>query len=86
MGDAAQRPAVSVHQCGVIVTTGALTANRHLTLPQATDADAYGKWIDNTCTGAFSVVVRQSTGVTVSVPNGTKAYVWLDSRGVTKLT
>ncbi|GLX42178.1 hypothetical protein Sros01_82500 [Streptomyces roseochromogenus] len=85
MGDADRTPAASVHQCGVIVTTGTLTAVRQLTLPQATDANAYGKWIDNTCTGAFSVVVRQPTGATVSVPNGTKAYVWLDSRGVTKL-
>lgn len=85
MADADRTAAASVYQCGVIVTTGTLTADRHLTLPQATDANAYGKWIDNTCTGAFSVVVRQPTGAAVNVANGTKAYVWLDSRGVTKL-
>jgi hypothetical protein len=88
MADANQTPTVAVYRCGVIKTTGALTANRNLTLPTAaTNASAYTRWINNRCTGAFGVVVKDATaGTTVTVANGKSACVLFDGGGVTRLT
>ncbi len=86
MADANQTPAAAVYQCTGIKTTGALTANRDLTLPTATDAQGYAKWINNTCTGAFSVNVKCAAGAAVLVANGKSAWMWIDSRGVTRMT
>jgi len=86
MADANQTPASSVYQYNTIATTGALTANKNLTLPAATDAAAYTKIIDNRCTGAFSVVVKDSgAGTTVTVANASIVTVLMDSRGATKV-
>ena len=87
MGDTNRTPAASVYQYGTIKTTGALTANRNLTLPAQTDATAVTKWINNSCTGSFSVVVGDGgAGTTVTVGNGKSALVLFDSRGATRLT
>ncbi len=86
MADANQTPAAAVYVFGTVQTTGALTADRNLTLPTATDAAAYTKWIDNLCTGNYNVVVKCASGATVSVPNGQRICVLVDSRGVTAFT
>jgi hypothetical protein len=87
MADANQTPAASVYSYGAIKTTGALTANRNLVLPTVTDAGAYPKWINNTCTGAFSIVVQCSgPASTVSIANGKSAWIFFDSRGAIRMT
>ena len=86
MADANQTPAAAVYTQTCIATTGAITANRDLVLPTATDAQGYRKWLDNRCTGAFSVNVRCAAGTAILVGNGKKAEVWIDSRGVTRMT
>jgi hypothetical protein len=80
-------PAAAVYCYNTIKTTGALTANRNLVLPSSgTDARGYTKIINNTCTGAFSVVVGDGgAGTTVTVANGTNATVLFDSRGATNV-
>jgi len=86
MADANQTPAASVYQYHTIKPTGAITANRNLVLPACTDAASVIKWIDNECTGAFSVVVGDGgAGTTATVANGAKAAVLFDSRGATLL-
>jgi hypothetical protein len=89
MADANQTPAASVYRYNTIKTTGAITANRDLTLPGATDAAAYTKMINNTCTGGgFGLVIKASSGLgdTVGIANLMSAMVLIDSRGVTRLT
>jgi hypothetical protein len=87
MADANQAPSASVYCFNTIKTTGALTANRNLTLPAATDAAAYTKIINNTCSGAFGVVVKDSgAGTTITVANGKTAIILMDSRGATRMT
>lgn len=87
MADANQTAAAAVYCLGTIKTTGAITANRTLTLPAATDALAYTKWINNTCTGAFGIVISAAgAGTTITVANARSALVLIDSRGVTRLT
>ena len=84
MADADQTVAAAVYSYNTIATTGAITANKNLTIPAATDAAGYTKIIDNRCTGAFGIVVKDSgVGTTVTVPNGTTAAVLMDSRGAT---
>lgn len=79
--------AAAVYRYYTIKTTGAITADRNLILPAATDAAAYTKVINNTCTGAYSVIVKDGgAGTTVTVGNGKSAMVLFDSRGVTRLT
>lgn len=86
MADANQTAAAAVFSYFCIKTTGALTATRTLTLPTATDAQGFMKLIDNTCTGAFGVTVQCAAGTTVTIANGKSALVWVDSRGVTRIT
>lgn len=86
MADANQTPASAVYKYTGIATTGALTANRNLQLPDATDPQGYAKWINNQCTGAFGVVCKTSAGTTVTVANGKSAWIWFDSRGATRMT
>jgi hypothetical protein len=86
MADANQTPASTVFCLGAILTTGAITANRTLTLPTATDAGAYQKTIVNACTGAFNIVVSTGAGTTVTVGNGKTAIVLIDSTGVRRVT
>ena len=86
MADADQTPASSVYEYGTIMTTGALTSNRTLTLPAASNSSAVTKWINNTCTGAYNIVVSTGVGSTVTVGNLKTAAVLFDSRGVTRLT
>ena len=86
MGDADQAPVAAVYKYNTIITTDALTADRTLTLPVATDAAAYTKIIDNTCTGGFNVIVSDGVGTTVSIPDGVRNTVLVDSRGVTKIS
>jgi hypothetical protein len=86
MADANQTPAAAVYQAASIKTTGAITANRNLTLPAATDAQSYEKTIVNTCTGAFSIVVTTGAGGTVTIANGKTAKIRVDSTGTTRVT
>lgn len=53
-----------------LVFTGANTAIRTVTLPSATDATAYMRWIVNTTTGGFAISVKPAGGTSVSVANG----------------
>jgi hypothetical protein len=86
MADTNQTVATTVYVFNTIKTTGALTANRNLVLPAATDIAGYTKIINNTCTGAFSVVVGDGgVGTTVAVANGTTITVLFDSRGATQV-
>ncbi len=86
MADANQTLAAGVYVFHTIKTTGAITANRNLVLPAATDAAGYTKIINNTCTGVFSIVVGDGgAGTTIKVPNGTIAHILFDSRGATNV-
>ncbi len=85
MADANQTPTASVYCFNTIKTTDALTGNKTLTLPAATDAAGYTKVINNTCTGDFSVIVGDGgAGTTVAVINGETDTILFDSRGATK--
>ena len=86
MADADQTAAAAVYMAATIVATGALTALRRITLPDATDAGGYRKTINNTTTGGFGLVIAVSTGTTVTIAASKTADVWIDSRGVTRLT
>lgn len=88
MADANQTPSAAVYCFNAIRTTDALTANRDLILPVATDAGGYTKTIVNACSGAFSVVVKVvgGAGGTVTIANGKAAVVLIDSNGVTRIT
>lgn len=87
MADGNVTVAAAVYCFNAIKTTGAITADRTLVLPAATDAAAYTKIINNTCTGAFGVIVKDSgAGTTVTVANGKSAMILMDSRGATRLT
>ncbi len=86
MADADQTPAAAVYQCHSIITTGALTAPRNLTLPTATDAQGYEKTIDNQCTGAFGIIVKCAAGTTITVANGKIAKVKINSTGVRRVS
>ncbi len=87
MADANQTPAETVYGFRAIRTTGALTADRDLTLPALTDNQAREWIIVNDCSGAFNVVVKMSGGgTTVTIANTKRAVVWVDSGGVTRVT
>lgn len=88
MADANQTASATVYSAGTIKTTGAITANRTLTVPaaSATDSLGYYKFICNTCTGAFGIIISTGAGTTVTIANGKSACVLIDSRGVTRLT
>jgi hypothetical protein len=71
----------------VIRTTGAHTANRTLSgfyLPTNED-EFYTRLIQNACSGAFSVVVTNGGGASVSVANGTRALLGFSTGGVVAL-
>ena len=83
MANADQTPAAAVYSRAIIETTGAITANRNLTLPTPANEDAsYFKPLINNCTGVFSVVVTLGAGATASILNGTKAMLWVRPGGV----
>lgn len=86
MANADQTAAAGVYEKRIIRTTGALTANRTLTLPTATDDQAYEKIIDNQCTGAFGVVISVGAGTTVTVANARRAVIMVDSTGVRRVS
>lgn len=58
--------------------TGTLTANRNIIVP--TSSKIY--FIDNACSGAFSLVVKTASGSGVTIPNGSKAVVYCDGTNV----
>jgi hypothetical protein len=88
MADANQTPAASVYCYRTIKTTGAITANRTLTIPNggATDPGSREFTVRNTCTGAFGIVVSTGAGTTVTVANGKIAILGVDSGGVYRVT
>jgi hypothetical protein len=86
MLDANQTLAAASYANTGISTSGAITANRTLTFPSATDAQGYLKWLNNTCTGAFGIIASTGAGTTITVANGKSAFLWFDSRGVTRMT
>jgi hypothetical protein len=70
-----------------IVVTGALTAPRTITIPSATDATAYARWIANITTGGFAITVAVRGGTsTVSVANGAIKAVAATTSGASLLT
>lgn len=87
MGNANQTVSAALAMAAVIKTTGAITANRDLSLPTPTgDGDVRVYTIRNTCTGAFSVNVRTSGGATVAVANGKTAQIGIDSAGAFRVS
>lgn len=72
MADANQTPSAGNSQFPKLITTGAITANRDCVLPN-TNGGIY--FVDNQCTGAFSVVFKVSGQVGVTVANGKKAII-----------
>ena len=89
MADSNQVAAASVYKYGAIRPTGAITANRDLTLPVATNAGGYPKWIKNACTdggSGFAVVVKDGTNpATISILCGQSQWVWIDASGVSAM-
>lgn len=78
MADADQTPAATVYSRRQIRCTGALTANRNLTLPTPANEDAtYRKIIRNETTGVFAIVVKTAVGgsTTAAIPVGMQAEV-----------
>jgi hypothetical protein len=88
MADANQTAAAAVYCFRTIKTTGAITANRTLTIPNGGATDPGGRefTLRNTCTGAFSIVVSTGAGTTVTVANGKTAVLGVDSGGVYRVT
>lgn len=84
MADANQTAAASVYSRALIRCTGALAADRTLTLPHPASADAsYRKTIENATTGGFSIVVSTGTGTNQSFTNNGKMHeVWITPDGV----
>lgn len=75
MGDTNQTATAATAANFVLRLTGALTANRDLVLPLT----AGRSWhIINACTGAYSVIVKGSSGASTTVANGTRALVVTD--------
>lgn len=58
--------------------TGTLTANRNVIVPAVSKI----YFIDNACSGSFSLIVKPSAGTGVTVPNGTKTVVYCDGTNV----
>ena len=58
--------------------TGALTANRNVIVPAVSKL----YFIDNACSGSYSLIVKPSAGTGVTVPNGTKTVVYCDGTNV----
>lgn len=58
-----------------IVFVGTLTANRIITVPDATDATAYIRWITNVTTGGFSLVLKSKDGTATVASPITRAVV-----------
>lgn len=63
---------------GILVFTGALTANIAVIVPGST-----GKWqVSNQTTGAYSLTVKTGTGTGVSVVQGSTITLWCDGTNV----
>lgn len=88
MADANQTAGASVVCFRTIKTTGAITANRTLTVSAGGATDPGGRefTLRNTCTGAFGIVVSTGAGTTVTVANGKIAILGVDSGGVYRVT
>lgn len=72
MADANQTAAAAVYMMACISCTGALTANRDLTLPlPASEIGSYPKYIQNSTTGGFSIIAKCSSGTTATITAGT---------------
>lgn len=74
MADANKTAAASVYSRAIIKCTGALTADRTLTIPLPASEDAsYIKVIQNLTTGGFNIVVKAGAhATTVNVASGQK--------------
>ncbi len=70
----------------VLVLTGANTAVRTVSYPDATDATAYVRWVANTTSGGFSVTVKTVSGGVASVPNGTTKAILMSNAATSVLT
>lgn len=66
--------------CGQIVFVGTLTAARTVTLPNATDATAYLRWLVNVTGGGFAITIKTKDG-SFSLPNGGHYAVWVSVSG-----
>ncbi len=87
MADANYTATAAQYAHGIIKngTAVAMTAQRTLTLPDATDATAYYKFIRNL--GAFGVnVTNVSAGTAVVVGAGMSAWVGVDAAGAFRMT
>jgi hypothetical protein len=86
MADANQTAAASVYSRRTIQTTGALTADRTLTLPAVASADGvYYKIIQNDCTG-FDLIVSTGGAATVRVKPNTTTEVMCTTGGVRRVS
>lgn len=87
MGDANQTVSAALAMASVLKTSGALTADRDLTVPTPTgDGDVRVFVVRNTCSGAFNVNVKTSGGASVAVANGKTAQVGVDSAGAFRIS
>lgn len=87
MADANYTAVAAEYAVGIIKngTATPMTAGRTLTLPDATDANAYYKFIRNL--GAFAVTVTNvSAGTSVAVAAGMSAWVGIDAAGAFRMT
>jgi hypothetical protein len=76
-----QNQILSVGTCRPIIqTTGALTAQRTLTLPSTAAFKGARRVLDNQCSGAFAVKISPATGdlATNGVANGKIAEIYCD--------
>lgn len=68
-------------RCRYITLSGALTANRTVTVP------SIGEWIFyNATTGAFTVTIKRSSGTTIDVGQGLRAILIADGTNVVRVT
>ncbi len=68
-------------RCNNLKITGTLTANRNVVCP--TIEKSYTVW--NATTGGFSIVFKTSGGTGVTIPNGSKAQVFVDGTDVVEV-
>lgn len=70
----------------VFIVTGPQTTARKLTLPSATDATGYQRWIVNATTGGFGLTVGTGNGTNVTVASGATKCVEVAASGARLLT
>lgn len=84
MADADQTLSAANARANVIITTGAITADRVLTMGAVQQGLPF--FVDNRCTGAFGVTVKGATGTGIKIANVKGALLYCDGTNIFRLS